>query len=67
MRVYQHQIRSKTGNIWRELLIKSFREKISVFDILLVAIVPRHWNHWKSSPAKMMVPMMHSELNWDGA
>ena len=59
-------IRPKTGNIWRELLIKPFREKTSVLVFLLLAFVPKHWNHWKSYPAKMVVPV-HSELYWDGS
>ena len=59
-------IRPKAGNIWRELLIKPFREKTSVLVFLLLAFVPKHWNHWKSYPAKMVVPV-HSELYWDGS
>ena len=35
----------------------TFRKKISVLAFLLVAIVPKHWNHRKLSPAKMVVPM----------
>ena len=35
-------IRPKTGNIRRELLIKSLREKISVLVFLLLAFVPKH-------------------------
>ena len=46
--------------------MKSFREKISVLVVLLVTIVPKPWNHWKSSPAKMVIPMP-SKLYWDGA
>ena len=41
------------------------KQDISI-GLLIGGNFPKHWNHWKVSPAKMVVPM-HSELYWDGA